>query len=402
MWKAVLDGEISKRAWLSIRRIDREIDVLEDKFKVQPHFHLFTAGFGAALFSHYLYQSTKEKKQLQRAHSFLNMASNALGEVAVGDELYSGFTGVAWLAEHFRRARNEKWTKATDPNNEVDKLLMLKSRKGAGPKSPLGMYGLADQWVGYGVYGLERASGQNSAPLAENIVKLLLKKSKKTKNGLSWLTSKMFIPEYDRANYKAGYFNIGVAHGIPGIIGFLASFLRVNPKNRMAKEMLESSIAWLLTHDDGNHFSFNIPLIVSATPPPPGRLAWCYGDLGISVVLLNAARVLKNAKIEEHAIEIAQRSTKFIGEGSRVTDPYLCHGGSGAFHIFNRLYQYTGQEIFLTTALRWLNWAVELEKKPEEGPREYNILTGQTGLGLCLLAGVSNIEPEWDRYLLMS
>ena len=94
----------------------------------------------------------------------------------------------------------------------------------------------------------------------------------------------------------------------------------------------------------------------------------------------------------------------------------LCHGSAGRAHIFNRLYQATGESLFAETALYWFDETLSL-RTPGEGTggflvnehgtddallNVHGLLMGAAGLGLTLTAACHSIEPQWDRALLLS
>ncbi|HEX7277236.1 MAG TPA: lanthionine synthetase LanC family protein, partial [Acidimicrobiales bacterium] len=79
-----------------------------------------------------------------------------------------------------------------------------------------------------------------------------------------------------------------------------------------------------------------------------------------------------------------------------VVDAGLCHGAAGLLHVSNRLYQATGDERQAAAARRWLEPALTL---PVAGA---GFLEGRAGVGLALLAATTDVEPEWDRILLLS
>jgi len=186
-----------------------------------------------------------------------------------------------------------------------------------------------------------------------------------------------------------------------------------------ARDLLDGSVAWLLRQKmpagTGAIFPYNVA--PGNADLKPTRLAWCYGDLGIAASLLMAARTVGEESWEREAVKIARAAAARRDEKEAgVIDAGICHGGAGAAHLFNRLYQATGDPAFRDAALFWLErtlsfrkpgqgvggfeaWTVgeglELDWRPDPG-----FLTGSSGVGLVLLAAASAVEPEWDRVLL--
>jgi hypothetical protein len=124
------------------------------------------------------------------------------------------------------------------------------------------------------------------------------------------------------------------------------------------------------------------------------------------------------AEWEREALAIARRATERKLESAGVKDAGLCHGAAGLGHIFNRLYQATGENVFLDAARYWLEQALGLRReglgiagfssfmRDENGAEHWidepGILTGAAGIALALLAAATDIEPQWDRLLLIS
>ncbi len=151
----------------------------------------------------------------------------------------------------------------------------------------------------------------------------------------------------------------------------------------------------------------------------PSRLAWCYGDPGIAATLLATARAVGEPDWEKEAIAIGLHSAARPEATALIRDAGLCHGSAGLGHLFNRLYQATGEERFAEAARHWLlhvmsfqvrgegvagyrAWEVNPETKEPGWRPDAGFLEGATGIGLALLGAVSNVDPAWDRVLLLS
>jgi lantibiotic modifying enzyme len=103
-----------------------------------------------------------------------------------------------------------------------------------------------------------------------------------------------------------------------------------------------------------------------------------------------------------------------------VSDGGLCHGAAGCAHMYNRLYQETGEAAFKDAALKWYTILFDTYYRPGKGAssflayshnsetnqKEYKknsgFLNGTAGIGLSILAGLSDTEPKWDYCMLLS
>jgi lantibiotic modifying enzyme len=135
------------------------------------------------------------------------------------------------------------------------------------------------------------------------------------------------------------------------------------------------------------------------------------------MALLQAGKIFNNESWKDEAIGILLKTTE-IREWSeaKVLDAGLCHGTSGIAHIYNRAYKYTGIEKFKVSAIYWFEQTLKMAafddglagyktyRAPEFGGfcNENGFLTGIAGIGLAMISAVSDIEPVWDRALLLS
>ena len=186
-----------------------------------------------------------------------------------------------------------------------------------------------------------------------------------------------------------------------------------------AKTILEQSVKFILSNKLDNKESIfpSICEIVDDEKQISSRLAWCYGDLGISIALWQAGDALKDESIKQDAIDIClhtiKRKTK---EETKVVDAGICHGSSGIALIYNRMYFYTGIKEFKEAANYWIRETLNLAtfkdglagyksyQSEQTGgwKNDYSLLEGVSGIGLALLSHISNEEPYWDRCLLLS
>ena len=94
-------------------------------------------------------------------------------------------------------------------------------------------------------------------------------------------------------------------------------------------------------------------------------------------------------------------------------DASLCHGTAGLAHLYNRLFQSTGERDFAVEARYWIERTLEYRgvggiagyRRAEfDGTQidDTGLLNGAAGIALALLAAASNVEPGWDRAFLLS
>lgn len=182
--------------------------------------------------------------------------------------------------------------------------------------------------------------------------------------------------------------------------------------------MLDGAVLFLLNNRlDINKYSSYFPnLSLDSELPKSSRLAWCYGDLGISVALYQAGKITQNREWINKSVEILLHSTKRrTFETTFAIDGGLCHGTAGIAHIYNRMYKCTSIEDFKLTSDFWFSETLKMAKfpdglagfkawrTPERGnwALESGFLEGIAGIGLAMISAVSDIEPNWDECLLL-
>ncbi len=181
-------------------------------------------------------------------------------------------------------------------------------------------------------------------------------------------------------------------------------------------------MSWLLAQEVAAHDTAGTSrfpgLIYADRPAAPSRLAWCYGDLAVAVALFAAAQARAHDGWRQLAVDVAAQAALRGLTSSKVKDSGLCHGAFGVAHLLNRLYQGTGDHRLREGALRWFREGLALERPGEaiagfpawrvdraaggSWTPDASLLTGAAGTALALLAGISVVEPTWDRILMAS
>jgi hypothetical protein len=92
-----------------------------------------------------------------------------------------------------------------------------------------------------------------------------------------------------------GYWNLDLAHGMPGVIALLARFVAAGIEVDRAGALLDAAVAALLAaepaRDDGRYPGWQRggpdqqDRSADDDTARRGRLAWCYDDLGVAAAL---------------------------------------------------------------------------------------------------------------------
>jgi lantibiotic modifying enzyme len=282
-----------------------------------------------------------------------------------------------------------------------------------------GEYDLVGGLVGLAVYALERLPARAAVECLEGIVDRLGEIAETAREGVTWFTPPDHLPDWQREQCPGGYYNLGLAHGVPGVIAVLGATCAAGVRPRKARKLLDGAVTWLLSQELEDGAGSRFPAWVAPeAKPEASRAAWCYGDPGIAAALLCAARSVNQPDWERKAIEIARGVATRPPDEAGVMDAGLCHGAAGLGHVLNRIYQATGDETLGEAARFWFERTLAMRRPgegvggflalaaKEDGTRYWNdeagILTGASGIALTLLAATTAVEPAWDRMLLLS
>lgn len=436
-WRPLLEGDLADRAWETVNDIAEALESWSPgeapgRRESDPGFAIGGGTAGQALFHGYLAQAGvgEAERQAERSEQLLDQAIESLATVPMRPALYAGFTGVAWAAEHLGRllggeAEDDVYEDDVyegdvdegdeDMNGEIDEALLTALER----SSWAGDYDLISGLVGFGVYALERIPRPSAVRCLEAIVDRLDETAERNGQEVTWFTPPEMLPPISREQTPLGCYNVGVAHGVPGVLPLLADACRLGIREEKARPLLEGAVRWLLSQHLWEHRGACYPSWIGpGLEPRPSRLAWCYGDPGIAATLLYAARILGVEEWESAALTIAAHAASAEPEIAGVRDAGLCHGAFGLAHLYNRIHQAAGGDLFADAARLWYRLGLDLRKRgrgiagfecwaPNPGMEpgweaDPGFLTGVSGIGLALLAGVTPVEPEWDRLLLVA
>lgn len=276
---------------------------------------------------------------LERARTHLETAAGMLPFQGNEPGLFMGYVGVAWTVDHLQQ--RGILPESEDLNEEIDDALIA----WLAPEPWRGLPELIEGLAGVGLYGLARPANARSWMIVDRIIDILQATVQATPQGTAWFTAPDQLDSIRRQQHPDGAFNLGVAHGNPGILGFLAE--ACHRGFQRARPLLDTSMDWLLSCQSpfvdgsifGRTFGYGQP------PNPDGcRLSWCYGDLGIAAVMLLVAARVRQPAWRDEAIKIALACANRPNPWDSVMDASLCHGAAGNAHLFNRFFQATDRK----------------------------------------------------------
>jgi len=420
-WRPILTGEIANRARRAVEGIAAAIQkqagppiagTRAARKRLFRDSSLAGGTAGLAVFYGYLSRAVSSNDHKKTALRHLQEAGDAVESVVMNPSLYGGFTGVAWATAHLQRRLQPDEEISTEAIDEALRDHVNRPRW-------RGDYDLINGLVGFGVYALERLPSPAAVACLEGVIDRLEETSRSRAGGLTWHSSPNLLPEHQRKECPHGYYNLGLGHGVPGVIALLGAAWAAGVGRRKARRLLDEAVGWLLrqrlTKSPGALFP---AWIAPGLKREGSRSAWCYGDPGVAAALLCAAQCVGEPAWEREALEIARGAANRPPDQAGVVDAGLCHGAAGLGHLFNRMYQATGDATLARAARFWFDRTLAMREPGRDvggfsalaakgdGTRfrqdDPGLLTGASGIALALLAATTSIEPAWDRMLLVS
>lgn len=405
---SLLEGSRGRwRVAAAVQAVDREIrDRVEmgdglPSIRALPRAQVF-----ASLFPAYLGLTGSANDGMKQCGRLVDSYIDAMGRRAqVG--LFGGWAGIGWLVSHLG---------AEDGFVEREVSRQTGAALASWPRW-FG-YDLISGLVGVGVHFVERLPGEAAREGLVRILDELERTAVEVEGGVSWFTAADLLPEWQRKRAPQGYYNLGVAHGVPGVMWLLGRLCAHGVEAGRAKALLEGSLRWLLAvHPDPETPDLPSWIAPGVAREPNRRMAWCYGPLGAAAVVWEAAREGGDSGGEEWGRTMSVACAGVAPSQSGNRDAALCHGAAGNAHIFHRLYRRTGDRRFREAALAWFDNTLAY-RKPGVGIGGFrtwaevdggqgfvddaSFLGGSAGIGLALLAAVTDTDPAWDRLLLLS
>lgn len=301
--------------------------------------------------------------------------ADGLGAAPLEAGLWSGVVGVLYALEYVRatdpRLLGEHEEAVREFVELMDDVLAAAVRRNAGREH----FDLISGHCGIGAYALVRTDTGAARRIFAAAEQALRDTAEYDAGSCTWRAP--------RGVAAHGGYDLGVAHGVPGVIGLLAHALRLGIGTEHTTQLLEHSLRWLQAQENPSlpHSRF---ASVTSRAGESSRLAWCYGDLGIAAVLSVAAGASGEVALARWWRTLAVQRIEQSPATWQLSDDSLCHGRAGLLHILRRL---------LARGLdsgRALDVAAEVEDELTQSTgaahdlRNYGLLEGWSGVVLAL------------------
>lgn len=357
------------------------------------------------------------------AHQYLALAAQSLEDPSFPLEspgLFGGLAGICFAAQYLSQggARYHRLRTTLDVLL-ADQVHTLGSASlvidGVGP----GDYDLISGVTGIGAYLLAHTDTDTRASALDLVLNRLLFLSTFHEGQLRFSISPHKQPtDRHREQFPDGYTDCGMAHGVPGPLSLLALVALHNGASADLYGAIRRLADWIINYQTRDAWGITWPYTILPDGTSDGdgssyRNAWCYGSAGVARALWLAGRALSDPNLQLLACETLRAVQARPVAGRGIPSPILCHGVAGLLQIAMRFANETGDEGFRVMACDLTDQLLELfDPHSAFGFRDLepdgrqidspSLLDGATGIALALLAAATDIEPSWDRMLLLS
>lgn len=356
---------------------------------------LFSGAAGLSLFYFYASRYYKDESLYNMGYELLE---NCISDCSSDLLAYcDGLAGINWTLAHLKKydfididldyvilESDELLYKSLDCDFKVNNIDFL--------------YGM----VGKAIYFTERLSKDSIEYTSKIIDHLYLTANRSTPNCFFWDSYSHQIDRYIQ--------DLGLSHGISSIIMLTLKTCLLNINRKKSEEIAKKAINFLISNSEEGYISKFPSLVDHSNEFIESRLAWCYGDLGIALTMYRAGVTFNNRSYIDFSSRILTHSMRRRnGKTTRLNDILICHGTTGVFLMFHRLYYETKNFELLLTSEFWLRQSLSLASPiyQQQSNRNWTpykdigILTGASGVGLAYLMYLNDGALDWDSALLL-
>jgi len=376
------------------------------------------------------------------AHEYILKIGKILEAEGVHDfSLFSGLAGICYavLKASKQKTRYQNLLNNLNPllSNSIKKNFLVPLELDIKKEQPssVNYYDTIQGIVGIGAYCLQDAQNPLLYESLTSIIETLIKRCKPIQIGNHqvpgwYVPVKYQFMEQDKELYPQGNFNLGLAHGIPGVLALLSLAYQKGIQLPFQRQTIRTIVKWIKNHSQvkngltiwPDRISFETEIEQKAETNYLYRDAWCYGNPGIIRSLYLAGKALHNTALKKYALSIFKTTFDRPKEEWWLPGPTFCHGISGLLAITNRMAIDT-KDPFLDTKVSFLRELLlqfydsshpfgfqDLEptnyQKGKEGLtyislNKAGLLEGASGIGLALLE-IGKKGSSWDAPFLIN
>lgn len=383
-------------------------DMVREKL---PPNRLATGYLGMALASGHFHRCFPDSGWRQVAHSYLTAALAPGVPADIGHELFGGLAGIRFCAAYLSRGTGSyrKLIAAVD-RTLIPRVRRLCAKVAAvSDGCPVSFFDIVSGLAGIGLaYLCDGDALAENATILEDITSALGALMSNQPGRPAWWTPIHQMHSRMQGEYPNGHLNLGVAHGLAGVLAFLALAVRSGIGTLALADTVLSIGVFVEESIVSDRWGINWPAVIALdrNPVPNGRATWCYGAPGVARALYLAGSVLKQPQMVETSRRALLAVEARSHENWHLITPTFCHGFAGLLQIAVRFHRDAGCGERL--AVECIDQILQhYEPQATFGFRDVtpngerldrlDLLEGAVGVVLALLSVTSPVNPAWDR-----
>lgn len=373
------------------------------------------------------YRYSKEEKHKEKALLLFNQFIKVFADNEYQNGFLEGFEGVFWVVNYLQKC------KIIEEDSLLDDLIpyFIESLEIDLKNNNFDVYHGS-------INKLEYIINSNKFPskLKEEYVNLFLDNLYKSRTeneiGIFWYGE--IYDEQKEIMKEIEAVNLGIPHGLPGLLMFLVRLKEMNFKHTKLEILIQGILKTILNSKNKiiqySHFPEELYILnYGKYFHSSSRLAYCYGDLGITYAVLYASKVLNKPELKKEislTIELLKNrmltnSNIDVYEDYLFLDTGFCHGLAGIVYMFSKINEliddtdfekrlaYWKKELLfnlqkqlaITPPIYYPEYKQPLNKNEERYTiDEQSILAGYSGTGLVLLSLVYN-KYDWSDFFML-
>lgn len=376
----------------------------------------------AALYLDQLSQALDDHSLDGTIHQYLETAIANLTDAALPHTfqlgLFSGLTGFCY-AVYICTQSGAKYQQLLTQLDQyyLESLNKKLSLTGMVSDRPWSRFDVISGSSGVIRYLLRRMGDSRFLVPLEYLLEELIQRSSKIHTRDGFFVVPEYLPtERHLRGFPDGYIDLGMAHGLPGILAALSIARLSGYRARGLDNAIDCLVDTILCARIQNGTRIGWPYGIGPRGEYngyPAQLAWCYGAPGVAFSLALASAARKNISLGEFANEVIQSlSSQDDSLATTALNPCMCHGSAGLFHIlrrFARLNNCSLPNAIVSPLHRALfaSWssssATGFTLSPDGSPvPAFSLLEGSIGCALPLVSLLSAEPLEWDEFFLLA
>jgi lantibiotic modifying enzyme len=238
--------------------------------------------------------------------------------------------------------------------------------------------------------------------IADEVIKAICDKARNTSEGL-WFENILENEIKDR-----NVANLSTSHGLTGMLLILFNSLKYTQHKSIVEETIKNGIKFIMSNSTLNENSYEKGTFYSKvnfnnnTTEMYPRLAWCYGDLGVTILLYKCHEYFNDINYKIIADKAGLNTIdKRSQELSWVEDPFFCHGSSGVSMMYKQMHKYSNLPEYKESQEFWMDQTLAYFKNKGTDhdiyKKQHSVIDGLLGVNLSLVSALNDNSDDWLR-----